>query len=49
MGKFDSIKMLELLEVIDPNDDGGITMKFQENKTLKISIKDNTLISEFVD
>jgi len=48
MEKFDAIKMLELVKVEDPDSDGGITMIFQENKTLKIKLVDGKLVSEFV-
>ncbi len=48
MTKFDPIKMLELVKVEDPNPDGGVTLFFQENKTLKIKIVDGKLVSEFV-
>ena len=40
--------MLELVKVEDPDADGGITMIFQENKTLKIKVIDGKLVSEFV-
>ena len=48
MGKFDPIKMLELVKVEDPDSEGGLTLFFQENKTLKIKIVDGNLVSEFV-
>ncbi|AFS81719.1 hypothetical protein NKOR_09350 [Candidatus Nitrosopumilus koreensis AR1] len=48
MEKYDAIKMLELVKVEDPDSDGGLTMIFQENKTLKIKIVDGKLVSEFV-
>lgn len=48
MTKFDSIKMLELVKVEDPDEDGDMTLVFQENKTLKIKIVDGKLVSEFV-
>ena len=48
MEKFDQIKMLELVKVEDPDSDGGITLMFQEDKTLKIKIVDGKLISEFI-
>ena len=48
MEKFDSIKMLELVKVEDPDSDGGLTLIFQEDKTLKIKIIDGKLVSEFV-
>ncbi len=47
MAKFDSIKMLELVKVEDPDPDGGLTLVFKENKVLKIRIKDGSLVSEF--
>ena len=48
MEKFDSIKMLELVKVEDPDSDGGLTLFFQEDKTLKIKVVDGKLVSEFV-
>ena len=48
MEKYDSIKMLELVKVEDPDSEGGLTLIFQENKTLKIKIVDGKLVSEFV-
>jgi hypothetical protein len=48
MGKFDSIKMVELVKIEDPDSEGGLTLIFQDNKTLKIRIVDGKLVSEFV-
>ena len=48
MEKFDAIKMSELVKVEDPNSEGGMTLFFQENKTLKIKVVDGKLVSEFV-
>ena len=48
MGKYDQIKMLELVKVEDPDAEGGMTLHFQENITLKIKNVDGKLISEFV-
>ncbi len=48
MGKYDSIKMLELVKVEDPDSEGGLTLIFQENKTLKIRVVDEKLVSEFI-
>ena len=48
MEKFDSIKMLELVKVEDPDSDGGLTLIFQENKVLKIKVVDGKLVSAFV-
>ncbi len=47
MDKFESIRMQELVRVVDPDSDGGITMVFQDDKTLKIRIVDGKLVSEF--
>ena len=46
--KYDTIKMSELVKVEDPDSDGGLTLIFSENKTLKIKIVDGKLVSEFV-
>ena len=47
MGKFDQIKMLELVKVEDPDPEGGLTLIFQENKKLQIKIVDGKLVSDF--
>ena len=46
MGKFDSIKMQVLVEVKDPDENGGITLVFKENKTIQLKIVDGKLVSE---
>ncbi|MDH3695775.1 MAG: hypothetical protein OEQ94_03190 [Nitrosopumilus sp.] len=48
MEKFDPIKMIELVKVEDPDSEGGLTLIFQDNKTLKIKVVDGKLVSEFV-
>jgi hypothetical protein len=48
MEKYNQIKMLELVKVEDPNTEGGLTLYFQENKTLKIKNVDGKLVSDFV-
>jgi len=48
MGKYDQIKMLELVKVEDPDSEGGLTLYFQENKTLKIKNIDGKLVADFV-
>ncbi len=48
MKKYDSIKMVELVKVEDPDSEGGLTLIFEDNKTLKIKIVDGKLVSEFV-
>lgn len=49
MEKFEPIKMQELVRVDDPDPDGGITLVFQNGKTLKIGLTDGRLTSEFAD
>mgnify|MGYP001457556807 FL=1 len=46
MGKFDSLKMQDLVEVKDPDENGGITLVFKENKTIQLKIVDGKLVSE---
>ncbi len=48
MGKFDPIKMVELVKIEDPDSEGGLTLIFKDNKTLKIKVVDGKLVSEFV-
>ena len=48
MEKYDQIKMLELVKGEDPDAEGGMTLHFQENITLKIKNVDGKLVSEFV-
>jgi len=48
MGKFDQIKMLELIKVEDPDSEGGLTLIFQENKKLQVKVVDGKLVSEFI-
>ncbi len=48
MGKYDPIKMVELVKIEDPDSEGGLTLIFQDNKTLKIRVVDGKLVSEFV-
>lgn len=48
MEKFDPIKMVELVKVEDTDSEGGLTLIFQDNKTLKIKVVDGKLVSEFI-
>ena len=48
MGKYDSIRMVEIVKVEDPDSEGGLTLIFRDNKTLKIKVVDGKLVSEFV-
>ncbi len=46
MAKFDGIRMQDLVKVEDPNEDGGLTLIFADNRYLKIKVVDGKLISE---
>ena len=48
MAKFDGIRMADLLEVQDPDKDGGITLVFKDNKFLHIKTVDGKLVTESV-
>ena len=48
LGKFDQLKMIELVKVEDPDSEGGLTLEFQENIKLKIKVVDGKLVSEFL-
>lgn len=47
MGKFDPIKMVELVKVEEG--DGELTLIFQENKSVKITIVDGMLASKVTE
>ncbi len=46
MGKFDQIKMQELVKVEDSEDE--LILVFQEDRKLRIKIVDGNLVSEFI-
>ena len=48
MAKFDGIRMQDLVEVQDPDKDGGITLVFKDEKFLNIKIVDGELVTESV-
>jgi len=48
MTKFDSIKMVELVKVEDPDSEGGLTLVFTDGKQIKIKVVDGKLVSEVV-
>ena len=48
MAKFDGIKLADLVEVQDPDKDGGITLVFKENKFLHIKVVDGKVVTESV-
>lgn len=47
MGKFDSVRMKDLVKVDDPDPEGGITLTFSDNVLVKIRVgADGGLVSE---
>jgi hypothetical protein len=46
MEKFEPIKNIELVKVEDPDNEGGLTLVFTDNKQLKIRVVDGKLVSE---
>ena len=48
MAKFDGIRMADLVEVQDPDKDGGITLVFKEDKFLHRKLVDGKIVTESV-
>ena len=48
MTKFDGIRMTDLVEVQDPDKDGGITLVFKENKFLHVKIVEGKIVTESI-
>jgi hypothetical protein len=48
MVKFDGIRMADLVEVQDPDKDGGITLIFKEDKLLRVKVVDGKIVTESV-
>jgi len=48
MAKFDGIRMQDLVEVKDPDEEGGMTLVFKEDRLLKIKVVDGKLVSESI-
>ena len=48
MAKFDGIKMQDIIEVQDPDAEGGLTLVFKDDIRLKIKIVDGKLVSESI-
>ena len=47
MGKFDPIKMIELVKVEESEQE--LVLTFQENKSIKVTIVDGKLISQVIE
>ncbi len=48
MAKFDGIRMQDLIEVKDPDEEGGLTLVFKDDIRLKIKVVDGKLVSESI-
>ncbi len=48
MAKFDAVRMQDLVEVKDPDEDGGLTLIFKDDIRLKIKVVDGKLVSESI-
>ena len=48
MAKFDGVRMADLVEVQDPDKNGGITLVFKENKFLHVKVVDGKVVTESI-
>ena len=48
MAKYDGIRMADLVEVQDPDKDGGITLVFKDEKFLHVKVVDGKIVTESV-
>ena len=48
MVKFDGIRMQDIIEVKDPDEEGGLTLVFKDDIRLKIKVVDGKLVSESI-
>ncbi len=48
MTKYDGLRGQELLEVEDPDKDGGITLIFKDNRFMFIKIQDGKLVTQSI-
>ena len=48
MVKFDGIRMADLVEVQDPDKDGGISLEFKEDKFLHVQVVGGKIVTESV-
>ena len=48
MAKFDGVRMQDLVEVKDPDEEGGLTLIFKDDIRLKIKVVDGKLVSESI-
>jgi hypothetical protein len=48
MAKYDGIRMQDVVEVKDPDEEGGLTLVFKDDIRLKIKVVDGKLVSESI-
>ena len=48
MVKFAGVRMQDLVQVKDPDEEGGLTLVFKDDKFLKIKVVDGKLVSESI-
>ena len=48
MVKFDGVRMQDSVQVKDPDEEGGLTLVFKDDKFLKIKVVDGKLVSESI-
>ena len=48
MAKFDGVRMQDLIEVQDPDPEGGLTLVFKDDIRLKIKVVDGKLVAESI-
>ena len=48
MVKYDGIRMQDVVEVKDPDEEGGLTLVFKDDIRLKIKVVDGKLVSESI-
>ena len=48
MAKFDGVRMQDLVEVKDPDENGGLTLVYKDDIRLKIKVVDGKLVSESI-
>ena len=48
MVKFDGVRMQDLVQLKDPDEEGGLTLVFKDDKFLKIKVVDGKLVSESI-
>ena len=48
MAKFDGLRGQELLEVEDPDKEGGVTLIFKDNRFMFLKIEDGKIVTQSI-